>query len=303
MRYFVARGESRQLVPAARSGQRGDFVALSDGLTHYELSGPADGALVVFIPGLTIPLDFWDGVVGTLHEHGLRTLAYSAYGRGYSDRLRVTYDRALFVRQLDELLRAVGASDIHLVASSMGALVALAYARTAGAEVASLTLSGPAGLARKQNPAARLPKRGPIAPLVGKSLLRRNLLRHIAHNVRSAEDAARLRSLVLEGFQFEGSMYALLSTLMNFPLAEQDALFDATTTSLPPTLLLWGAEDRVTPATGYQRAVELLCPAKAELIADCGHMASFERPHEFAEALSAFVAEQLASQAETGATR
>jgi pimeloyl-ACP methyl ester carboxylesterase len=142
-----------------------------------------------------------------------------------------------------------------------------------------------------------------MAPLVGKYLLRRNLLRHIADNVRTEEDAARLRSLVLEGFQFEGSMYALLSTLMNFPLAEQDALFDATTASLPPTLLLWGAEDHVTPATAYQRAVELLRPVKAELIADCGHMASFERPRAFGELLTAFVAEQTASQARTGAVQ
>jgi pimeloyl-ACP methyl ester carboxylesterase len=185
----------------------------------------------------------------------------------------------------------------------MGALVSLAYARTPGAKVASLTLSGPAGLERQPNPAARLPKRGPIAYFVGKYLLRRNLLRHIAHNVRSDEDAARLRSLVLEGFQFEGSMYALLSTLMNFPLAEQGALFDATTATLPPTLLLWGAEDRVTPATGYQRAVELLRPVKAELIDDCGHMASFERPREFAESLAVFVAEQVASRARAGTAR
>jgi pimeloyl-ACP methyl ester carboxylesterase len=303
MRYFVARRETRQLGPAARSGQRGGFAALSDGLTHYELSGPDGGALVVFVPGMTIPLDFWDAIVGTLHERGFRTLTYTAYGRGYSDRVRTTYDRALFVRQLDDLLRAVGGAEIHLVASSMGALVSLEYARKPGATVASLTLSGPGGLKRERNPASRLPSRGPIAPFVGKYLLRRNLLRHITHNVRTDEDVARLRSLVLEGFQFEGSMYALLSTVMNFPLSEQEALFDATTANLPPTMLLWGVEDQVTPASDYQRAVELLRPVKAELIADCGHMASFERPREFAALLTAFVAEQATPQASRGALR
>ncbi|MFQ6397386.1 hypothetical protein ACLMAJ_28515 [Nocardia sp. KC 131] len=36
-------------------------------------------------PGLTIPLFYGDGLVSELHPRGLRTLAYSAYGRGYSD--------------------------------------------------------------------------------------------------------------------------------------------------------------------------------------------------------------------------
>lgn len=293
MRYFVARGESRPLGPPAERSPRGRFARLSDGLTHYELAGPTDGSLVVFVPGLTIPFNFWDGVTTRLHARGLRTLTYSAYGRGRSDRVRDPYDQALFVRQLDELVRTVDAERIHLVGSSMGALIALAYARTPGAPVASLTLSGPAGLGRERNPMSALPDRGPLAPLLGKYLLRGVLLRHLAHNVRTAEDAARLRSLVLDGFQFEGSMYALLSTLMRFPLVAQHDLFNASTARLPPTMLLWGTEDRITPADAYEQAVELLRPTTARLIDDCGHMAPFERPEEFAQSLETFVTEQV----------
>ncbi len=122
MRYFVARGETARLDASARRGRRGDFVVLSDGVTHYELAGPEPGGpTVVFVPGLTIPLDFWDGVVGELHDRGLRTLTYSAYGRGMSDRVRGRYGRELFVRQLDDLVRHLELAPQHLVASSMGA--------------------------------------------------------------------------------------------------------------------------------------------------------------------------------------
>ena len=291
MDYFVATGETRRLDSRARAGRRGSFAVLSDGTTHYELAGPEDAPVFVFVPGLTIPLDFWDDIVTTIHDRGLRTLTYSAYGRGYSDRVRGRYHRGLFVRQLDDLVRHLDLRDVHLVASSMGALVALGYAGSADARVASLTLSGPAGLSAERNPIAVLPERGPLLPLIGKYLLRRNLLSHLAHNVQSPADAERLRALVLDGFQFEGSMYALTSTLKHFAFTGQDALFDTGRLALPPTLLLWGANDAVTPPIGFDRAVELLKPVRSVLIPDCGHMASFEQPQQFTDLLTAFVTE------------
>ncbi len=289
MRYFVAPGETHRLGPDEREGRRGRFAGLSDGTTHYELAGPENGPVLAFVPGLTIPLDFWDDVITLLHPRGFRTLTYSAYGRGYSDRVRGQYGRALFVRQLDDLVRHLGLSDLHLVASSMGALVALAYARSPQARVSSLILSGPAGLSAERNPIAALPDRGPVLPFLGKHVLRRTLLRHLAHNVRTTTDAGRLRTLVLEGFRFEGSMYALTSTLKHFPLTGQEGLFDGAVAGLPSTMLIWGAEDEVTPPTAFDRAVELLKPARAEYLPDCGHMAAFERPREFADLLAAFV--------------
>lgn len=292
MRRFVTADETRVLDDAARHGARGGFAALSDGLTHYELAGPDTGPVVVFVPGLTVPLEFWDGVTRRLNGVGLRTLAYSAYGRGLSDRVEGPYEPALFVHQLHELLEVVDARDIHLVATSMGALVALRYARMPGIAVATLTLCGPAGLAEKDNLIARLPEG--LAVLLGKHLLRRQLLSHLARNVNRERDAERLRPLVLEGFRFEGSAYALLSTLRCFALNGQQKLFDAATAPLPPTMLLWGTEDRVTPATDFDRAAQLLRPVSRQLLDGCGHMVPFERPAEFAEHLHAMISERVA---------
>jgi pimeloyl-ACP methyl ester carboxylesterase len=86
-------------------------------------------------------------------------------------------------------------------------------------------------------------------------------------------------------------MYALTSTLKHFPLTGQEALFDSASVGLPPTMLIWGANDQVTPASGYDRAVALLKPARSEFIVDCGHMTSFERPRLFADLLTTFVTE------------
>jgi len=56
-----------------------------------------------------------------------------------------------------------------------------------------------------------------------------------------------------------------------------------------PTLLLWGAEDRiVTPACGenWRRAIP---NARLELITDAGHFPHWEQPEAFVDKLAAFV--------------
>lgn len=56
-----------------------------------------------------------------------------------------------------------------------------------------------------------------------------------------------------------------------------------------PTLLLWGAEDRVLPAHIGHRAVERLPGSHLIVIDDCGHNPQMEKPEEFARAVGAFV--------------
>src|SRR5690349_21174772 len=148
MRYFVGSGETLKLDRESRRELRGSFVELSDGVCHYELSGPEGSDVVVLTGGLTVPLFYWDGLASALHERGLRTLAFSAYGRGYSARLTSDYNEELFVRQVADLLRALGIARHHLVGTSMGAVVSMQYLRQRTA-AETLTLVGPAGLAKR----------------------------------------------------------------------------------------------------------------------------------------------------------
>lgn len=215
IRVYAAKGEDRILDDDARAAARGSFVTLSGGVTHYELAGPGDGPLVLLVPGITIPLGYWDEVAADLHAGGLRTLAYSAYGRGWSDRVEGPYDQALFLRQLDELVAAVGAPEpLHLVGTSMGGLLAMAYAtRDSAVTPSSMTLIGPAGLTEPSRLVTRLLSIDPPARLLGTFFGRRALGKHLAHNVRSSDDADRLVRLVGEPYRFHGSIHALLSTL------------------------------------------------------------------------------------------
>ena len=184
MRYFVASDEDRRLDAATRRTLRGSYVELSDGVTHYELAGPEDGALVVLVGGITIPLFYWDRAAEQLHAQGLRTLTCSAYGRGGSDRVRRTYDEALFVRQLAELTAALDLTPPwHVVGTSMGALVAMAYANRYPEAAATLTVVGPAGLGQRPLP-QRLLRNDFVSGFVARRFGRKLLEGHLGHNVR-----------------------------------------------------------------------------------------------------------------------
>jgi pimeloyl-ACP methyl ester carboxylesterase len=289
MRYFVARGEHRRLDPSTRGELRGSFVQCSDGDTHYELTGPGSGEVVVLVGGLAIPLFYWDQLADELHREGFRTLAYSGYGRGYSDRPQAVYDEALFMRQLSDLTEQLGLTGPwHLVGTSMGALVAMAFAEQHLEQAATLTLVGPGGLEAKPPAGAGLLRRDRLGALLGKYLGNRLLEKHLSHNVRDAAQSAELSAMVRECYEFEGSMYALFATIADFPLTARRDLYERTGHSPVPSLLLWGAEDQVTPITRLDEVRGLLNPLECHIFQQCGHMASYERPAEVAAKFGSF---------------
>jgi pimeloyl-ACP methyl ester carboxylesterase len=59
-----------------------------------------------------------------------------------------------------------------------------------------------------------------------------------------------------------------------------------------PTLLLWGANDRLVPPAYAEAYHKYLPHAELKLIANCGHLPMFEREAEFVEAVARFSAGQ-----------
>jgi pimeloyl-ACP methyl ester carboxylesterase len=290
MEYFVAEGEDLRLDATARKNLRGRFVALNEGVTHYELRGPEDGPLVVLVGGLTIPLFYWDAVADRLHEQGLRTLTYSFYGRGYSDRLAVCYDEALFLGQIAELIDALGLSSEqhHIVGSSMGALVAMGHVSRFPKSVATVTIAGPAGLAEKPLPLRLLLSGDRRARFIARMFGRRWLARHEKHNLGDTTRARELAAMLRDSQQYHGSLHAIIDTIQNFPLFGRTSLYHAIGALGLPTLLIWGRDDCITPITKIGAAEAMLSPQQTHVL-ECGHMVPFERAVATADAIAAMV--------------
>ena len=128
----------------------GTFVELSRGKTHYHLSGPEDGPLVVLCHGFGVFSYVYSDLADVLSRSGYRVLSFDWYGYGYSDApnpRRVRYDRFLFVGQLAELLYALQLQDstFTLAGHSMGGLIAAYFAAQYPQRVKNLVLICPAG--------------------------------------------------------------------------------------------------------------------------------------------------------------
>ena len=90
--------ESRRKVmgPEDRRDAPGEFIELSQGITHYQWHGPVRGPIAVCVHGLTTPSFVWQGLTAGLTAMGYRVLTYDLYGRGYSDRPKGDQTDAFF---------------------------------------------------------------------------------------------------------------------------------------------------------------------------------------------------------------
>ena len=94
--------------------------------------------------------------------------------------------------------------------------------------------------------------------------------------------------------QSPGSLEAHLSVLRALvsPLGHREVLVDRLPSLKVPTLVVWGARDRVFPQSQAREAVDRLRDGSVALIPDCGHMPHVECPDRFLAVLDGFLLEQ-----------
>jgi pimeloyl-ACP methyl ester carboxylesterase len=170
----------------------------------------------------------------------------------------------------------------------MGALISMTYAQADRARLSTLTVAGPAGLLRQRIPLHRLLRSDLAAGFVARRFGRRLLQNHLGHNVRDPQRAAELAAMVLDAYRYEGSMYAFFDTLQHLSISDRTGLYQDTGALGLPTLLIWGADDQVTPIGSIDVARALLKPQQCHVIPACGHMAPFECPREVADMIASF---------------
>ncbi|MEI2624295.1 MAG: alpha/beta hydrolase [Giesbergeria sp.] len=124
---FPYTDENKRIDEAVRKSANGSFVALSGGVTHYELGGPQDGKTVVLVHGFSVPYFIFDVTFEFLAGAGFRVLRYDLFGRGLSDRPNVKYNIRLFVNQLKDLLDALHLKEITLLGLSMGGPISASF--------------------------------------------------------------------------------------------------------------------------------------------------------------------------------
>lgn len=266
------------------------YLELSDGVPlYYEDHGA--GRTVILIHGWTMNSTFWSDNVGALAENN-RVITLDLRGHGKSGKTPDGHTLAQYARDVAELMRALGVTDVCLAGWSMGTAVILSYVREFGCDdlrSAVLVDQSPRFL---DGPDWEFPLTGGYSQVD---------LAVFAQSVRHGRPAV-IKPFIAACFASEPSadvvdaIYAettqthtdtALSVWMDMANADlRPVLADVTV----PTLLIYGEQSKIFPGdlAGWLR--QRLPKAEIERFAASGHAPFAEEPEHFNNAVSAFLA-------------
>ncbi len=289
------------------------LIESKDGtILHAEVFGPEDGATVVLAHGWTEALQYWIYVIRALSERGIRVVAYDQRGHGKSESASGgDYALDRLGEDLEAVLTACVPDGQRAVAAghSLGAMSIVAWAadndvaRHVGAAV--LLNTGVGDLIAEQL-LFPLPQ---IAQALNRTVATRGFLGNKAPLPRfSTPLSSAVIRYVAFGPEASPAQIAYYERMLVTCPADARAktgiamsdmeLHHALPRLTVPTIVIAGADDRLTPPSHAQRiAGQLPQLRRLEILPDTGHMAPLERPDTVIAAvleLVALVAEPVA---------
>ncbi len=270
---IIVEARRKPMNASARRDAPGEFANLSQGVTHFQWTGPRRGPVVVCVHGLTTPSFVWQGVAQGLAGIGFRVLVYDIYGRGYSDRVKGLQDQAFLNRQLNDLLQDQEVEgDFTLLGYSMGGAIATGFAAAHGDKLRQLVLLAPAGMGRQIKGLERFIARTPI---VGNWLMLALFPRSHRNGVEVERDLPSsvdsIVDLQLKELNYRGFVSAVLSGLrgiLSHPLKEQHKTIHLAGI---PVLVIWGKEDSIISQSGMGVLAQWNRHARQDVIEGAGH--------------------------------
>lgn len=255
---------------------------------YYEVHGR--GEPLVLIAGIGYDLWMWHRMLPGLAER-FQVVVFDNRGAGRSDKPTGPYSAGLLAADTVGLMDAIGLAKAHVMGHSMGGFVAQALAihhpeRVDRLILAATNFGGPRHVPITPeamavltdvsgDPVERL-RRGILvscAPgFAGRNpaLVEEWVAYRIAHPIDPAGYQSQLAvglSLLPEAASFEGKLAAVRS----------------------PTLVLFGAHDRVVPPGNADLLAARLPDARVAILPDAGHFFPFETPEEANRKVTGFL--------------
>jgi len=249
----------------------------------YDHAG--DGPPVVFLHGIGGNRTNWRAQLRALAPD-FTGVAWDARGYGLSD----DYDGPLafedFADDLSRLLDHLGAETAHLVGLSMGARILMEFHARHAARISSLVLcdcfpSFDASMTPEKRAEFLRLRQKPL--LDGKTFadLAPALVRSLVGPTAGPQATEALTESIL-GLRKESYLKTLAATQNYDRAAELEKI-------AVPTLLVFGADDRLTPPSIGRAMVARIAGVELVVIDGAGHLVNLEKPDEFNETLRRFL--------------
>jgi pimeloyl-ACP methyl ester carboxylesterase len=288
--YVYADPEQRQLDATVRAQLPGQFAKLSDGYTHYEVGGPADGRVVVLAAGFSVPYYIWDPTFAALTAAGFRVLRYDYYGRGYSDRPAIPFNDEMYVRQLAELLDAAHINGrVDLAGISFGASLITSFADKHAERVRSLIYFDPS--IRKPYQLSLVEDLPPVwnylTAVLDERYWAESQFGDFLHPERFPDWAERYR----DQMQYKGFRRARLSEIVSNNNIDQMDQLIRVGENARPVLVIWGKQDNTVPFEDSEWVLKALPRGRLVEIEGSGHLPQWEQPDQVHQELLKFLSE------------
>jgi len=260
------------------------------------------GPPIVFVHGLLGSHHTWAGLISALSaEH--RVVALDLIGHGGSDKPRGDYSLGAHAVTLRDLLDHLDLDRVTLVGHSLGGGIALQFADLFPSRVQRLVLVSSGGLGRQLTPllrAATLPGAELVLPLVA-SRWTLDRVETVGRGVGRLLDRVGVRAGADLTEAWRGFASLKEPDNRHAFLASSRAVIDSggqTVTARPrlrrlatmPTLVVWGARDRIIPVRHAVRAAAEIPDSRLEIFERAGHFPHVDEPDRFLRLLRDFMA-------------
>ncbi len=274
--YYGLDPENNSLDEGDRKRIGGTYINLSDGFTHYKLSGPDSGKLVVLVHGGTVPMWTWDKQIKFLNNAGFRTLSYDQYGRGYSSRPAVIYDQELYTRQLLELVDKLKITQqFDLIGYSLGGGTAVNFTAQYPAKIQKLIIVSPLVNNFKVPTIFKIPVIGEFAArLIGIKII----VDRSKGLFEGNPDSETYNRLFVEQTAYKGFQRSLLSMLRNNAIGDYTKAYQILSKQKREILLIWGTADSEITKDMIKDIQSFLPKLKFTPVEGVGHGIIFKKP-------------------------
>ncbi len=280
--------ESAQLDAAARASASGQFVALADGVTHYEVAGPDTGRVVLLVHGFSVPSYIWDSTFVALSKAGYRVIRYDLYGRGLSDRPDAKYDGAMYDAQINGLLDSLHVQGpIDLLGLSFGGYVTAHYVSTHATRVRTLTLVDPVSSSGPMPAMLTMPV---IGPWIWQVTAVPGMADGQASDFLHPERFPKWADLYRPQMRYDGFGRALLRTRLGISATNWDSLYAAVAKTGVPVALIWGKQDQTVKFELSDVVRRNIPSVEFTPVDSSGHLPHIEQATLFNQRLFAFLA-------------
>jgi pimeloyl-ACP methyl ester carboxylesterase len=259
------------------TGVQSRSVQVTGHRVHYLAEGPVAGPVVVLVHGLSGQAEDWRNLAPYLAKAGFRIYMPDLPGYGRSEQpadfsYSVPDEAAVVVGFLDSL----GLKQVELGGWSMGGWIVQQVAAQHPDRVSRLILIDSAGLAVKPDWDTRL-----FTPTTPAEL---DQLEALLTPHPSMIPGFVARDILRISKKNAWVIHRALDSMLSGK--------DATDNLLPglkmPLLLIWGAEDRITPLSLGQTMQALVPQSQLDIYPGCGHMAPEQCAARIAPTLVAF---------------